>query len=321
MAIDKNAIGSDQPGGVVGKFKHRHERDAQFEAVRSPIVNPTLDQQITVGLPVSKDFMADAVEQAENPGTALGDGLSPDQLRVIGKAKDAAIGVEMVGERGRVHAVDGGEELLKPAGVRAGFRRCGHPDFPKSVVDDTTYNIWMSDKKDKLSRRELFGRVTGRSRSEARAEQAPDEHPAAQRADDLLRQGDYQKASELYARLLMREPDFLQGYRRLGWCYLKLEQTAEARRVLEDLLERQGDDATGLLYVGLSHAMDGAADNAVTVWRDVHNYNHIVVQREVNFILFQSDSGETPSAEDLVERIEKAIAEQNRMPGSEGAYF
>ena len=179
----------------------------------------------------------------------------------------------------------------------------------------------MSDRKGKLSRRELFGRMAGRSRSEARAEQSPDAHPATLRADELLRQGDYEKASELYARLLMREPDFLQGYRRLGWCYLKLEQTVEARRVLEDLLERQGDDATALLYIGLAHAKDGAADKAVTVWREVHDYNRIVIQREINFILFQADNGETHRAEDLVERVEKVIAEQNLIPGSQGAYF
>ncbi len=179
----------------------------------------------------------------------------------------------------------------------------------------------MSDSKSKLSRRELFGRIMGQSRSIARAEQAPDEHPATLRADDLLRAGDYEKASELYARLLMREPDFLQGYRRLGWCYLKLGQTAEARQVLEKLLERQGDDATALLYVGLAHAMDGAPDKAVTVWRCVQDYKRIVVQREVNFIIFQCDGGLLPDAVDLVERIENAIAEQNRMPGCQGAYF
>lgn len=179
----------------------------------------------------------------------------------------------------------------------------------------------MSDRNSKLSRRELFGRMVGHTRSQARAERSPDEHPATRRADDLLRAGDYEKASELYARLLMRDPDFLHGYRRLGWCYLKLEQTVEARRVLEDLLRRQGDDATALLYIGLAHAMDGAADKAVTVWREVHDYNRIVIQREVNFILFQADNGETHSAEDLVERVEKVIDEQNLMPGSQGFYF
>jgi len=195
------------------------------------------------------------------------------------------------------------------------------PDLGTVSVVVTTYNILMSDRNGKLSRRELFGRVVGRSRSEARAEQAPDEHPATLRADELLRTGDFEKAAELYARLLLREPDFHPGYRRLGWCYLQLGQTSAARRVLEDLLARSADDATALLFVGLSHAKDGSADNAVTVWREVHDYNRIVVQREVNLILFLADSGEMPAAGDLVERIEKVIVEQNRMPGSQGAYF
>lgn len=172
-----------------------------------------------------------------------------------------------------------------------------------------------------LSRRELFGRMAGLSRSETRAAQAPDEHPSALRADDLLRAGDYAKAAELYARVLLREPDFVQGYRRLGWCHLRLGQTAEARRVLASLLERRADDATALLYMGLVHAMEGSVEQAVRVWRDVHDYKRIVVQREVNFIVFQSDSGATLSAQELVERVEKVIAEQNQMPGSQGAYF
>lgn len=179
----------------------------------------------------------------------------------------------------------------------------------------------MASKKTTLSRRELFGRLVGQSRSETRAEQAPDEHPAALRADELLRAGDYQKASELYARLVLKDAGFLNAYRRLGWCYLKLEQTGEARRVLEELLARESDDAVALLYVGLAHAMDGEAEKAVTVWRHVHDYNRIVVQREVNLILFLADSGDPPAADNLVERIERVIAEQNVMPGSQGAYY
>jgi Flp pilus assembly protein TadD len=179
----------------------------------------------------------------------------------------------------------------------------------------------MSSRKSTLSRRELFGRLTGRSRSEAAAEREPDRHPSAQRADELLADGDYQKASELYARLTMREPGFLEAYRRLGWCYLKLDMTAEARRVLEQLLDNEPEDATALLYIALSHAMDGSAENAVTVLRDVHDYNRIVVQREVNLIQFLADSQEMPGAEDLVERIERVIQEQNRMPGTIGVYF
>ncbi|MFP4208065.1 MAG: tetratricopeptide repeat protein [Wenzhouxiangella sp.] len=179
----------------------------------------------------------------------------------------------------------------------------------------------MSSRKSTLSRRELFGRLTGRSRSEAAAEREPDRHPSALRADELLASGDYQKASELYARLSLRDPDFLEAYRRLGWCYLRLDMTSEARRVLEQLLDKQPDDATALLYIALSHAMDGSADNAVTVLREVHDYNRIVVQREVNLIQFLADSKELPGAEDIVERLERVIAEQNRMPGTTGVYF
>ena len=179
----------------------------------------------------------------------------------------------------------------------------------------------MASNKSTLSRRELFGRLVGRSRSETMAERAPDEHPASLRADELLHSGDFQAAGELYARLVLQAPDFNEAYRRLAWCHLRLGRTSEARQALEQLLEREPADATSLLYIGLSHAMDGAAEHAVTVWRDVHDYNRIVVQREVNLILFLHDSGDTPGPEDLSERIQRVIEEQNRMPGSQGVYF
>ncbi len=179
----------------------------------------------------------------------------------------------------------------------------------------------MSSKKSTLSRRELFGRFTGRSRSDAAAEREPDRHPSALRADELLSSGDYQKASELYARLTLRDPGLYEAFRRLGWCYLKQVMTADARRVLEQLLDQQPDDATALLYVAISHAMDGSADNAVAVLREVHDYNRIVVQREVNLIQFLADSQELPEADDIVERLERVIGEQNKMPGTVGVYF
>jgi tetratricopeptide (TPR) repeat protein len=179
----------------------------------------------------------------------------------------------------------------------------------------------MSNRKSTLSRRELFGRFTGRSRSEAAAEREPDRHPSALRADELLSSGEYQKAAELYARLTLRDPGFLEAFRRLGWCYLKQSMTGEARRVLEQLLDQKPDDATALLYVALSHAMDGSAENAVTVLREVHDYNRIVVQREVNLLQFLADSQELPEADDIVERLERVIAEQNQMPGTVGVYF
>ena len=91
--------------------------------------------------------------------------------------------------------------------------------------------------------------------------------------------------------------------------------------MLEQLLDRQPEDATALLYVGLSHAHDGAADKAVTVWRQVEDYQRIIVQREINLILFLADSQQLPSAEVLVEQLVRAIAEQNGMPGSQGVYF
>lgn len=179
----------------------------------------------------------------------------------------------------------------------------------------------MASKKSTLSRRELFGRLVGRQRSESMAERAPDHHPASLRADELLRAGDFQRAGELYARLVLQAPEFNEAYRRLGWCHLKLGRMGPARQTLEQLLEREPADATALLYVGLSHALEGSAEHALTVWRDVHDYNRIVVQRELNLILFLHDSGETPAADELAERIQRVIEEQNRMPGSLGVYY
>ena len=188
-------------------------------------------------------------------------------------------------------------------------------------LEITKYNIAMADRNSKLSRREWFGRMIGRSRSAACAELAPDRHPAALVADELLRRGDPAQAALRYAQLLERAPDFLPAYRRLAWCHLRCGHTEAARTVLQRLLARQAEDATALLFLGLAHAMDGAIEPAVQAWRGVHDYSRILVQGELNLLLLLADGGGLPSAAELVERVEQVIREQNRLPGSQGVYF
>ena len=326
MTVDKDPVAGDVAIKCLAELEDREKRKSEGLAVgAAQIVDRAFDQQIAVGAPVMDHLVLNFVEQAEDHLGPRGDRGLALGGRLVGEA-ELSVGGKVPCETLGVHLVNGAEELRQPALARRGLVSVGGVAGHGGLVRDwitkaTTYNTLMSNKDSKLSRRELFGRLVGRSRSDAMAEKSPDSHPSTLRADELLRAGEYQKASELYARLILREPDFSEGYRKLGWCYLRLGETQEARRVLEQLLEQQPDDATALLYVGLSHAHEGAAEKAVTVWQHVHDYNRIVVQREINLVQFLSQSGQVPSAEELVEKIEQAIAEQNVMPGSQGVYY
>ena len=61
--------------------------------------------------------------------------------------------------------------------------------------------------------------------------------------------------------------------------------------MLQQLLARQAEDATALLFLGLAHAMDGAIEPAVQAWRGVHDYSRILVQGELNLLLLLADGG------------------------------
>lgn len=161
---------------------------------------------------------------------------------------------------------------------------------------------------DQVSRRGLFGLLGGRKRVQAAEAGVSGVDRLAVRADRLFRQQRYLEAEALYAELIEREPDHREARHRRALCLLRTGHHGQARAVWDAMLERLPDDPTALLYQGLSHAQEGSADLAVASWRRYKNYRQVALQREVNLIVALADEGRCPESEDLVERIETALA-------------
>jgi tetratricopeptide (TPR) repeat protein len=135
-------------------------------------------------------------------------------------------------------------------------------------------------------------------------------HPQIIEADRLLRAKNYQEAAKLYAACQENEPGHAEALKKLGFCLLKMNKTAEARQAWDTLHKIKPGDHFAALYTGLSHAMDDNVQEAVSAWKSYFNIKHPLIQREINLILALHERGDQLDPADLVKSVEEAIAAQ-----------
>ena len=162
-------------------------------------------------------------------------------------------------------------------------------------------------RPDELSRRALFGLLSGRNRVSSAGDGRSGLDPLAARADQLFKNGDFRQAAALYADMFEREPEQLEALRRQGLALMHAGIFEDALAVWERVLTMAPDDPAARLYQGLTHARAGSVDEAVAAWRCYRNYHQIELQRELNLIVALADDGRSPDAETLVERVETAL--------------
>jgi tetratricopeptide (TPR) repeat protein len=133
-----------------------------------------------------------------------------------------------------------------------------------------------------MSRRGLFNRLSGR------AGPPPSADPAA---DALLHAGRHREAAALYAACLEREPDQLDAGRKLGYCLLQMQQPERARQVWQYVLRIRPADDYCVLHTGLSHAMEGRIDAAITAWAAYANQDRPAIQRKIHSLRRQYAKG------------------------------
>jgi Flp pilus assembly protein TadD len=88
--------------------------------------------------------------------------------------------------------------------------------------------------------------------------------------------GDLDRARELYERSIGQQPDFAPAYRALGETFLRLGESREAVRILEEAVRRFGDQVDLLLLLGVAYGPEGRiADSVRTLQRlvDLHPRN------------------------------------------------
>ncbi|MFN2329548.1 MAG: tetratricopeptide repeat protein [Chromatocurvus sp.] len=163
--------------------------------------------------------------------------------------------------------------------------------------------------RNSLSRRALFGMMVGRKKVQAAGNGMSGIDPLAVRADRLFRAARYAEAEPLYAELLEHEPEHLEVRHQLALCLMHTGRCPQARAAWDIVLAHQPDDPAALLYKGLSYAREGVIDLALETWRRYRNYRQVELQRELNLILALADEGRGLCAQEMVERVEAALAD------------
>jgi tetratricopeptide (TPR) repeat protein len=89
-------------------------------------------------------------------------------------------------------------------------------------------------------------------------------------AEALRQAGDLERARGLYAQEIDERPDFAPAYRALGETLLRLGESREAVRILEEAARRFGDQVDLLLLLGVAYGPEGRiADSVRTLQRVV----------------------------------------------------
>jgi tetratricopeptide (TPR) repeat protein len=150
----------------------------------------------------------------------------------------------------------------------------------------------------------------GQTRRQGMENETSGLHPQIIKADRLLRAENYQEAAKLYAACQENEPGHAEALRKLGFCLLKMNKTAEARQAWYKLNQIKPGDHFAALYTGLSHAMDDNVQEAISAWKSYFNIKHPFIQREINLILALHERGDHLDADQLVKSVEEAITRQ-----------
>ncbi|WP_461833637.1 tetratricopeptide repeat protein [Desulfothermus sp.] len=169
-------------------------------------------------------------------------------------------------------------------------------------------------KKTRLSRREfLFG---FRQRFSVQPPQATSIiHKEAKKADEYLAHENYKDAKEIYLKMIEHRSDNLVARQKLAYCYYKLGDIKNAMKEFLELRKRGIKSNFTSLYLGLCFAHMGDIENAIKSLKNFFDITKPIVQRAINLQIALYDSNMTKK-DDLINSIEQAIEEQNKMENS-----
>jgi len=163
-----------------------------------------------------------------------------------------------------------------------------------------------------FSRRDIFRALTGRLRQDATPAFPTGIDPLSKAIDHLINQGRYSEASTRLQSLLAKSPDHVQARRKLGYCLFQIGKVSEAEQTFAHILTQTPHDSFALLHQGLTLAKQDRIAEAVAVWRRYFNTDQPVIQRAVNLQIALFETGGPSDSEDMVNHIQKAIAEQQQ---------
>ncbi len=175
----------------------------------------------------------------------------------------------------------------------------------------------MASGKDKIdvSRRRFLTGAFGRYKDGGKApvSSTSESLPVLQEAEQAFEAEKYDEAEKSYKAFLKDEPSNMQARQRLGLCLYHQDRFVQAKIEFERVLKHKLGDNEALLYLGLTLAKSGKLDKAVVHWKKHFDPERIPVQRELNIQTALLEGEAPPSAEEVVEGVEKAIAQDKAM--------
>ena len=118
-----------------------------------------------------------------------------------------------------------------------------------------------------------------------------------QLGDIYFRRGKYMEAEKNYRAALERDPKDIDARAHLGQCLVRLNRPAEARPLLEGVMNEKPDHDYGYSMMALAETLTalGEKDNALLYWQHI-TQNHSYPRAKVQLAELYAEKGQTDAA-------------------------
>jgi tetratricopeptide (TPR) repeat protein len=143
-------------------------------------------------------------------------------------------------------------------------------------------------------------------------------------ADRLFGEGELEQAREGYKGVLTREPRHVEARMQLMVCHYRLGDLNPAKVCAQQILQKNPENHTAKLFLGLTWARKGNLEKAIQAWEGYFDMNNRHVLREINVYRALFEEGEELDCEEVVREIEESAqctvrsAQERKEESSEG---
>jgi tetratricopeptide (TPR) repeat protein len=125
-------------------------------------------------------------------------------------------------------------------------------------------------------------------------------------ADRLFGEGELEQAREGYKGVLAREPRHVEARVQLMVCHYRLGDLNPAKVCAQQVLQKNPENHTAKLFLGLAWARKGNLEKAMQAWEGYFDMNNRHVLREINVYKALFEEGEELDCEEVVREVEES---------------
>lgn len=118
---------------------------------------------------------------------------------------------------------------------------------------------------------------------------------------------EYEEAIPEYRSCIRLFPAHLEARKRLGYCLYRTEKYIQAKVEFQRVIKEAKKDNYCSLYLGLTFARMGKAEQAAKAWKEYFNKEEVRIMRELNVQIAMIETMKDLPMDDIADQVEETI--------------